>query len=298
MRMRSKAERNVRLVLSYDGTDFGGWQRQDNARSAQGELEAALARVHGHPVPAIGAGRTDSGVHAMGQVANFYTDIASMEARRFLPALNRLLPRDLRVLSASEADFDFHSRYDARLRRYRYFVLCAEAPDPVRLRYAHWLRRRPDLGALNAMARCLLGEKDFTAFSSARDPSANRCRYVHESSFRWEGELLVYEVAANAFLWRMVRSLVGSMLHYEAEGFRGGGAELYRSGPAAADRARSAMAEALASGDRSLAGPTAPAKGLFLWNVEYYPSPTRPGRGACRPSAEAGLPEESPGDGE
>jgi tRNA pseudouridine38-40 synthase len=288
--MRSKAGRNVRLVLSYDGTDFGGWQRQDNARSAQGELEAALARVHGHPVPAVGAGRTDSGVHAMGQVANFYTDIASMDARRFLPALNRLLPRDLRVLSASEADIDFHSRFDARLRRYRYFVLCSEAPDPVRLRYAHWLRRRPDLAALNAMARALLGERDFTTFSSAKDPSANRCRYVHESSFRWEGELLVYEVAANAFLWRMVRSLVGSMLHYEAEGSRGSGAEGSRgggaepsgSGAAAAGRA---MAEALAARDRSLAGPTAPARGLFLWNVEYYSSPARPG-GAPRPPDE------------
>src|SRR5512145_117212 len=119
--MRSKSGRNVRLVLSYDGTDLAGWQRQENARSAQGELEAALAEIHGHPVPTIGAGRTDSGVHAMGQVANFYTDIGGMGAERFVPALNRLLPRDLRVLSSSEADFDFHSRYDARLRRYRYF---------------------------------------------------------------------------------------------------------------------------------------------------------------------------------
>lgn len=259
-RMRSRTGRNVRLVLSYDGTDFGGWQRQDNARSVQGELEEALAKVHGHPVPTVGAGRTDSGVHAMGQVANFHTDIGSMDARRFLPALNRLLPRDLRVLSAAEADSDFHSRYDARLRRYRYFVLCSPSPDPIRLRYAHWVRRRPDLVSLNAMARTILGETDFTTFSSARDESANRFRYVHESSFRWEGELLVYEVAANAFLWRMVRSLVGSMLHYEAA------------------RAGAAMAEALAARDRSLAGPTAPARGLFLWNVEYYPSPARPGR--------------------
>jgi tRNA pseudouridine38-40 synthase len=268
--------RNIRLVLSYDGTDFGGWQRQDNARSVQGELEAALAKVHAHPVPTIGAGRTDAGVHAMGQVANFYTDIARMEAGRFLPALNRLLPRDLRVLSAAEADFDFHSRYDARLRRYRYFVLCSPSPDPMRLRYAHWLRRPPDLASLNAMAAAILGETDFTAFSSAKDASANRSRYVHESSFRWEGDLLVYEVAANAFLWRMVRSLVGSMLHYEAEGSRAeGGAAATHAREAAARR----MAEALAARDRSLAGPTAPARGLFLWSVEHYASPTRPGRG-------------------
>jgi tRNA pseudouridine38-40 synthase len=260
--MRNK--RNIRLVLSYDGTDFGGWQRQKNARSAQGELESALRRMHGHPVPSLGAGRTDSGVHALGQVANFYTDIAGISPERFLPALNKLLPRDLRVLSAAEADFDFHSRYDARLRRYRYFALCAPSPDPMRLRYAHHLRRRPSLESLNAAAALILGETDFTAFSSAKDESANRSRFVFESAFRWEGDALVYEIAANAFLWRMVRSLVGSMLHYEAQ---------------AADEAAGLMERALLSGDRGLAGPTAPSRGLFLWNVEYYASPTRPGRG-------------------
>ncbi|MGA2547455.1 MAG: tRNA pseudouridine(38-40) synthase TruA [Rectinemataceae bacterium] len=260
--MRSK--RNIRLILSYDGTDFGGWQRQKNARSAQGELEAALERMHGHGVPTVGAGRTDAGVHAMGQVANFYTDIASIEAGRFLPALNKLMPRDLRVLSASEADFDFHSRYDARLRRYRYFILCSPSPDPMRLRYCHYLRRRPSLKSLNAAAGRILGERDFTSFSSAKDESASPWRCVTESSFRWEGDFLVYEIAANAFLWRMVRSLVGSLLHYEADDAGG-----------AAER----VERVLRSRDRTLAGPTASARGLFLWNVEHYPSPTRPGRG-------------------
>ena len=270
--MRSR--RNIRLTLSYDGSDFGGWQRQVNARSVQGELEDALARMHGHSVPTLGAGRTDSGVHAMGQTANFYTDIAGIEAGRFLPALNKLMPRDVRVLRACEADFDFHSRYDARLRRYRYFVLCAPSPDPMRLRYAQHLRRRPDLNALNAAAALILGETDFTAFSAAKDESASRSRFVSESSFRWEGDMLVYQVAANAFLWRMVRSLVGSMLHYEARA-----AESAACVGEIAGRTTELMDWALRSKDRSLAGPTAPARGLFLWNVEYYASPTRPGRG-------------------
>ena len=265
------SKRNVRLVLSYDGTDFGGWQRQRNARSVQGELEGALERMHAHPVPTLGAGRTDSGVHAMGQVANFYTDIALIEAGRFLPALNKLLPRDIRVLCAEEADFDFHARYDAHLRRYRYFVLCSPVVDPIRLRYAHHIRRRPDLASLNAAAALVLGENDFTAFSSAKDVSASRSRFVHESAFRWEGDLLVYQVAANAFLWRMVRSLVGSMLHYEDRAADDVGC------PAA--RCAELMGEALGSRDRKLAGPTAPARGLFLWNIEYYANPTRPGRG-------------------
>jgi tRNA pseudouridine38-40 synthase len=284
------SKRNIRLVLSYDGTDFSGWQRQDKDRSVQGELEAALEKMHGRPVPTIGAGRTDSGVHAMGQVANFYTDIASIEAGRFLPALNRLLPRDLRVLSASDADFDYHSRYDARLRRYRYFVACGRSIDPMRLRYAHQLLRRPSLEGLNAAASVILGETDFTTFSAAKDACASRSRFVHESSWRWEGDMLVYQIAANAFLWRMVRSLVGSMLHYEgwaascvdcpAEAF--GNDSRGRAISSEAERADLCgrrMAAALAAKDRGLAGPTAPARGLFLWNVEYYASPTRPGRG-------------------
>jgi tRNA pseudouridine38-40 synthase len=255
--------RNIRLVLSYDGSDFSGWQRQKNARTAQEELEKALAKMHGHAVPTVAAGRTDSGVHAMGQAANFYTDIASIPAERFLPALNKLLPRDLRILSSRDADFDFHSRYDARLRRYRYFTLCGRSADPIRLRYAHFVHRRPDILVLNEMASKLLGEVDFTALSSARDESLSRSRFVHEASFRWEGELLVFEIAANAFLLRMVRSIVGSLLAFEAEG----------RGPAD-------FAALLAARDREAAGPTAPARGLFLWNVEYYASPTRPGRGA------------------
>jgi len=288
--------RNVRLVLSYDGTDFAGWQRQGDARSAQGELEGALARMHGHPVPVLAAGRTDAGVHAMGQVANFYTDIAGIDARRFLPALNKLLPRDLRILSSEEADFDFHSRYDARLRRYRYFVLCSRAADPVRLRYAHQLFRRPDLASLNAAAALILGETDFTTFASAKDASPSRSRFVHESAFRWEGDMLVYQVAANAFLWRMVRSLVGSMLHYEslAAAEAEGGARRAEA-PA---RCAALMSAALGARDRSLAGPTAPARGLFLWNVEYYGSPTRPGRGDywVRGRDAVGSTPEAPGD--
>jgi pseudouridylate synthase I len=270
-------KRNIKLVLSYDGSDLAGWQRQDKDRSAQGELEAALARMHGHPVPTIGAGRTDSGVHAMGQVANFYTDIQRIPPERFLPALNRLLPRDVRVLSAAEADFDFHSRYDARLRRYRYFVSCGRSIDPVRLRYSHQLFGRPSVAALNAAAACILGETDFTTFSAAKDLSASRSRYVHESAWRWEGGQLVYQVAANAFLWRMVRSLVGSMLHFEGQA-RAALGETASEAELAAETGR-LMAQALAAEDRGQAGPTAPARGLFLWNVEYYSSPTRPGRG-------------------
>lgn len=258
------ALRNIRLTVSYDGTDFSGWQRQKSDRSVQEELERALAKMHGHEVLTYGAGRTDSGVHAHGQVANFYTDIASIPADRFVPALNGLLPRDVRILDSRPAPFDFHSRFDAASRRYRYFTLVGQG-DPWRLRYAHQLFKRPDIAVLNGMASKLLGETDFTSLSSAQDASLSRFRCVSEASFRWEGDMLVFEIAANAFLWRMVRSIVGTILYFEAEG------------KGAAD-----MAALLAARDRKLAGPTAPARGLFLWNVEYYPEPRRPGSGAQR----------------
>jgi tRNA pseudouridine38-40 synthase len=255
-------KRNIALTVAYDGTELGGWQRQRNARSVQAELEKALGVLHGHPVPVVGAGRTDAGVHARGQVANFYTDIARIPAGRFVPALNRLLPRDVRVMESREVDFDFHARWDARLRRYRYFIATGAAPDPFEQRRAWWLPRRPDSRRLDAMAASLLGEHDFTSLSAARDSSLSRHRYVHEAGFHWEGTRLVFQIAANAFLLRMVRSIVGSLVAWEAEG----------TGP-------ERVVAAIAARDRAAGGPTAPSAGLFLWNVEYYASPTRPGRG-------------------
>ncbi len=268
------SRRTIRLDLSYDGTDFSGWQRQQDARSVQEVLEAALAKMHGHPVAVTGAGRTDAGVHAARQVVHFRTDIASIPAERFRPALDRLLPRDVRVLSAVEADPDFHARYDARSRSYRYFIDTQAYCPPWRARYAWHLRRVPDPGRLQAMARALRGELDFTTYSSAKDPAENRSRYVHRASWRAEGDgILVFEVEANAFLWRMVRSLVGSMIELEASG---GGGDEFRA--------------ALESRDRSRAGATAPARGLFLWNVDYYPTPTRRGRAVLED--ETGRPDD------
>ncbi|MEI6386801.1 MAG: tRNA pseudouridine(38-40) synthase TruA [Spirochaetota bacterium] len=269
--MTRRTRRNIRLVVAYDGTGYGGWQRQKNAPSVQAALEAALAKMHGSSPPVFAAGRTDAGVHAQGQVANFYTDILSIPAGRFVPALNKLLPRDIRVMSAAEAPFDFHSRFDARLRRYRYFFVIGRTVGPFALRTAWQIPHSPDLRVLNGAASLLLGENDFTALCSARDPSPSKRRRVLEASFRWEGGLLVFEIAANAFLLRMVRSIVGSLIHWEA----GGGPSGRPTGTAA-----ETLRLALKTGDRGLAGPTAPAQGLFFWNAEYYDQPRRPGRGA------------------
>lgn len=246
-------DRNIRLLLAYDGTDFAGWQRQARIRSVQGVLEDALARMHKSPVSLTGSGRTDAGVHAAGQVANFRSSIASIPADRFVPALNAILPRDVRVLESREASPDFHSRFDAKRRTYRYFLVCGRSALPHELRYAHQLWRRPDVVRLNSMAAALLGETDCSAFASAKDQSVSRLRYISAARFHPEGDSLVFEISANAFLWRMVRSIVGSLLYYEERG-------------ASADE----FAELVSSGDRSAAGPTAPPQGLFLWRIAYY----------------------------
>jgi len=263
------SERTIRLDLSYDGTDFSGWQRQKNVRSVQEEIEKALAVMHGHSVNVTGAGRTDAGVHAARQTAHFRTDIRSIPGERFRLALNKLMPKDVRVLDSREVDPDFHARYDARLRRYKYFVDTARECPPYRARYVWHLRRRLDLSRLNGMTSALIGETEFSAFSSARDPAENRFRFINGASWRREGDLTVFEISANAFLWRMVRSLVGSMVEFEGEG-----------------KDASWMRKVLESRDRRLAGMTAPACGLFLWNVEYYDSPTRRG---CAPDTEDGF---------
>ncbi len=246
------SDRVIKLTVSYDGTDFCGWQRQEGQRTVQESIESALARMHGHPVPVVGAGRTDSGVHATGQVAHFSTDIASIPADRFEPALNRLMPPDVRIVRAVDAYPGFHARFDARLRRYKYWLRVGTMQFPHLDRYSWRLWKRPDIQRLNRMAACLHGELDCGAFVAAGDPSEHHFRYIQYAAFYAEGDALVFEIAANAFLWRMVRSIVGTLVELDAEG-----------APV------TAMNEILESRQRSRAGTTAPARGLFLWNVEY-----------------------------
>jgi tRNA pseudouridine38-40 synthase len=253
-------ERNIRLLIAYDGTDFSGWQRQAGSRTVQGEMEAALARIHKKSVSLTGSGRTDAGVHAAGQAANFYTGIQNMDARRFVPALNSLLPREVRILEAAETRPDFHARFDAKKRTYRYHCICGRAALPHESRYALQLWRRPRIDTLNAYGRLLLGERDCSLFASPRDSSKSRSRYIFNACFFVQGDTLVFEICANAFLWKMVRSIAGTLLHYEER-----------------DMPAEALGGLINTGDRSLAGPTLPARGLFLWKVDYYREGLPPG---------------------
>jgi tRNA pseudouridine38-40 synthase len=250
--------RNIRLVLAYDGTGFSGWQKQNKrespgiTRTVQGIVEEALEKLHKEKVVLTGSGRTDTGVHAAAQVANFYSSIENMEAGRFVPALNSLLPQDIRVLDAKETRQDFHARFDARLRTYRYFFLLKRDVFPWELRYAWRLRRRPDIRRLNDYAGLLKGEMDCSAFAVPQDKSKSRSRYISGAFFFLEGDRLVFEISANAFLWKMVRSVAGTLIRYEEKGL-----------------SKDFLNEVIQKRERSLTGPTAPPQGLFLWKVEF-----------------------------
>ncbi|MDR0722697.1 MAG: tRNA pseudouridine(38-40) synthase TruA [Treponema sp.] len=250
-----REKRNIRLVLAYDGTDFSGWQRQAGTRTVQGTLESVLEGLHKQKVPLTGSGRTDAGVHAAGQVAHFYTHIQTIPVERFVPALNRLLPQDIRVLAAQESCFDFHARFDAKSRTYRYYLICNRPGLPQELRYAYHLWRHPQLDRLNSYARLFKGELDCSVFAQSRDPSTSRSRYLFGACFFIQRNMLVFEITANAFLWKMIRSILGTLLYYEKQGLP---LEDFKA--------------ILGSGDRSLAGPTLPPQGLFLWNITYYRS--------------------------
>jgi tRNA pseudouridine38-40 synthase len=244
--------RVIRATLAYDGTDFVGWQVQATGRSVQGVLQEGLARMHGHPVRVAGAGRTDSGVHATGQVTSFLSDLDSIPGPRFRDAMNAYLPRDARVVESAEAPPGFHARRSAILRVYRYYTVNAPVLLPHLRRYRHWVRRSLDLARLQAMAGAIVGEQDFTSFTAEGDANASRVRTVTESRFDVEGDTVIYTIAAGSFLWKMVRNIVGTALWLEGNG--GGPTEI---------------AAILMARSRPAAGPTAPAHGLFLEKVVY-----------------------------
>jgi tRNA pseudouridine38-40 synthase len=240
---------NHLIVLSYDGTDYHGWQKQPRRRTIQGTLEEALARLAGTEIRVIGAGRTDAGVHALGQAASFKAALRLDEAG-LLRALNGLLPQDIRISEVRRMPASFHALRDARGKIYRYRISLARAISPFDLRYAlHWpypLR----VGPMRRAAAMFVREADFSNFSSNRE--RHPVRTVVRSELRRRGDELVYTIEAKGFLRYMVRAIVGTLL----EVGRG------RLEPAEIDGLFAAKARALAS-------PTAPARGLCLERVIY-----------------------------
>jgi tRNA pseudouridine38-40 synthase len=244
--------RNIRLLLEYDGTHYHGWQRQKNASTIQETVESALRRLIGEEVRLIGSGRTDAGVHALGQVANFLT-YSRIPLQAFQAGLNSLLPWDLAVLEAREASLEFHARKSAQAKTYEYRILNRPSRSPLHHHYGWWIGAPLDVGAMAQAAAALPGEHDFSAFRAAGSSTRNPVRRIMES--KWlshPGGWLRFTVTANGFLRGMVRSLVGTMV------------EIGR-GKAPPE----ILAELLHRPERRRAGPTAPAQGLYLVEVRY-----------------------------
>ncbi|HEY5920470.1 MAG TPA: tRNA pseudouridine(38-40) synthase TruA [Kofleriaceae bacterium] len=244
--------RHIRLVVEYDGSQLHGWQRQDNAATVQQHLEEALAKLLTHEAPVVGASRTDAGVHARGQVASFRTerDIPLHGIRR---GLNSMLPDTIAIRDASEVPADFHPRFSATGKHYRYSILTRNERSP-RLRDRAWHHPESlDVAAMQEGARALIGEHDFAAFRSARCAAKTTVRRVEAIALTRLGpHLLDIDIRGNAFLRQMIRIIVGTL----AEVGTG-------------KRPPAQVAEILASKDRPQAGETAPAHGLELIEVRY-----------------------------
>lgn len=240
----------VRLDIEYDGSGFRGWAAQPGLRTVQGELEAALATVLREPVQLTVAGRTDTGVHALGQVASFVTgaEVQRDLARR----LNGVGPDDVAVTAAAAVDDGFNARHSAKSRSYRYRVIARSAPSPLEQGRALWWPHRYDLQALETCAAALPGTHDFTAFTPTQTDHVRFERDIYAASWELDGNILSFRIDADAFMRNMVRILVGTML--EASGGR---------------RTPKSFHELLEGAPRSAAGDTAPPHGLYLESVGY-----------------------------
>jgi len=250
--------RNIRLILAYDGTDFKGWQRQPDTPTIQSCLEEALQKLTGAPAPVCGSGRTDAGVHALHQVANFQT-ASSIPCANFVKALNGLLPPSVRIKDADDVAPAFHARYDVLRKTYRYRILMTPVCSPLLWRFVCHHPYPLDRARMAQAAGLLEGEHDFTSFAAADaqedDDAKSRARVIFRSRLLWRprSSMLVYEVAGKGFLRYMVRNIVGTLMEVGRGKF-----------------APSDIPRILAACDRTQAGPTAPAQGLCLMDVEYH----------------------------
>ncbi|MGC9316981.1 MAG: tRNA pseudouridine(38-40) synthase TruA [Armatimonadota bacterium] len=250
--------RRVLLIVQYDGTDYHGFQRQPNVPSVQEELEGALSRLLEHQVSVTGAGRTDAGVHALGQTVTFETD-STIPTRRIVLALNALLPGTVSAVGAQEVPADFHPRYDATGKLYGYRILNRELPSPFICRYAWHVRRPLDVSLMRDAAARLIGEHDFAAFSSAGMSVSTTVRTLRRLDVNVEGDLLELRAEADGFLYMMVRRIVGALVEV--------------------GRGRLSVEEVgriLEGRDRTRAAFVAPPQGLSLIRVMYGGEQSRP----------------------
>jgi tRNA pseudouridine38-40 synthase len=243
--------RNIKLLLSYDGTDFSGWQFQPGRRTVQAVLEAAIAQLTGAPATTNASGRTDAGVHALGQVVHFYTASRHPPAV-FVKALNALLPHDVRVRGAWDMPQSFHATLDAKAKLYRYVIDNNPIADPFQRRYSDHVYPPLDVARMNQAAQALRGRHDFHSFETHWPNRTSSVRTITHIAVSRMNDFVWLDVEADGFLYNMVRAICGTLV-------------LVGTGRWPATR----VAEVLAARDRRVAGPTAPPQGLFLVRVRY-----------------------------
>jgi tRNA pseudouridine38-40 synthase len=245
-------QKTYKLTIEYDGTGYHGWQRQKNDPTVQAEIEKALHKITGQSVTVAGSGRTDAGVHALGQVASF-TCQTKLNGNDFMNALNALLPDTIVVKECRPVDEKFHARFSAKGKTYRYRILNRRLPSALDRHYAWHISRHLEHCAIRAAIRHIIGTHDFSAFQGSGSPRAHAVRTILRAELLEEDSgLLVLEIEADGFLRHMVRNIVGTLVEVGL-------------GKIQADEFKAI----LLSRDRSRAGPTAPPQGLFLVSVTY-----------------------------
>lgn len=243
--------RNIKITIEYDGTDYHGWQIQPGLPTIQGILTKALSKIDGQPVAVHGSGRTDAGVHARGQVASFlFQHLHSCET--LLRAINGNLPPDIRVMKVEEVDESFHARFSARRKTYHYQIFTGKVLSPFLYRYVHHCTYKLDLGEMRKAIGALVGTHDFTSFTTTFTEEIDAVRTIYRLELIEEDEMLRVEITADGFLRYMVRNIVGTLI------------EVGR-GSMGADQ----IERIIDGRDRTLAGPSIPAKGLTLISVDY-----------------------------
>lgn len=244
--------KNFKITIEYDGSAYHGWQRQANDRTVQGEIEKALMTMTEKKVTLTGSGRTDAGVHAFSQAANFYCD-TELGSGAFQKGLNSLLPGDIVITACKQVPENFHARYDVKSKTYHYRILNRPLPAAIYRQHAWHIRKKLNLSAMRSALYHIIGTHDFKAFEGAGSPRANTIRCIINANLvEMDNGYLTFEIEGEGFLRFMVRNIVGTLVDVG----------LGKITPDDFNRI-------LASKDRNLAGATAPAHGLFLMHVKY-----------------------------
>lgn len=244
-------ERNIQLIIEYDGSNYCGWQIQKNAISIQEVLNKAIEKITKENICITGSGRTDAGVHALGQSAHFKTQ-TTIPINKIAFAINSQLPKDIRIQAAIERNMDFHSRYSAVGKIYEYRILNSKHDSALAYNRSYHIRERLDVDKMREAAKAFLGTHDFTAFSSVHSSVINKVRRIDYSDFDIDGAHIIYRIKGNGFLYNMVRIIIGTLIQV------GKGKIDYKEIPLI-----------ISSKDRAKAGPTAAAHGLYLQKVLY-----------------------------